>query len=565
MTLASVGSLSSGPGSAKAASQALLAWAMDPGFAQSLSEILFGLCAIPTVPLSDIERLAAREGEVLKKIADVLSQSGLPGMIERRAIDDGISSDSRYTPVYYTDDPHPYRGRANLIHCFDPSSVGNPPAEGSSVAFNAHIDTVEPHIPPEVRNGAMYGRGSSDDKGCCVALIGASILLERLRRRYGLVPRGRVLSMFVIDEETGGNGSLSLAMDARVSKLYDSIVVAESTEGQICPANRGAVWYRLELGPENQETTLRALAVVRAFEKAGGELRREREHPLFPAKPVQTCHGILGAYGSHPSGICGEVAFEISLPEKALGEGHNGEAAPSRAEVELALNRGVAEYIADYADRTKILDPNTGAPKLERHYTLKDTPRSFYLAVFGTTGHMGSSFENDNAITKAAYLIPTLKSAFPDLTIRLAERSKGPFVLEGGQGFMPCHDIEEVKAKMSAALASVGGLPASALSFDKLHNDAFARDPESREARSAIEAATLSGIPVRLPLTGFQASCDARLFAYHRPEVSVITAGPGSLRFAHSSQEHLDLRELARSAAFYALHALLVTGTFAQS
>ena len=53
-----------------------------------------------------------------------------------------------------------------------------------------------------------------------------------------------------------------------------------------------------------------ALAILALLDE-GEAIRQESDHPLFPHRPVQTCTGILGPFGVHPSAICGEVAFEV--------------------------------------------------------------------------------------------------------------------------------------------------------------------------------------------------------------------------------------------------------------
>lgn len=539
----------------------LVSWLLEesrkPDFSSFISGLLFDLCALPSVPSGDIDRTAAEENAVFDRLAKALASNALHGRVEMRPMDESIAADPRYTKPYYTDDPRPYRGRSNMVHVFEPERGRYDGHAGPSLALNAHIDTVAPFFPPVFRGESLYARGACDDKGCCVAIAGASVLLERLRKALGIAPRGRVVSMYVIEEETGGNGSLSLAMDKEISALWDSIVVAESTEGQIHPANRGAVWYKAELGEESMDSTLFALRLVRAFESSGRALREGCSHPLFPTKPMHTCHGILGAYGEHPSRICGRVEFTIRL------------GAADRDAVARAAEKGLAGYISVYGDRTKEIDPVSGKPKIDRHYELSPQDGGFLLRVFGTTGHMGASLENDNAITKASYLVPEIAAA-GSMEISLAKSGSGPLILEGGQGFLPTHEIGEIEAMMKKAAEEAYAKartesayrgPAPRLTFDKLHNDAFARDSGSVEMLKAIEAARLAGIGIRMPLSGFSASCDARLFAHFHRDRQVLTAGPGSIRFAHADDEHIDLPELGRSCAFFAMYILLFTGT----
>ena len=72
--------------------------------------------------------------------------------------------------------------------------------------------------------------------------------------RYGsLWPRSRKWASnskasfqahIVVEEEFGGNGALAMI---RQGYKADAVLVAESTEMQIHPANRGAIWFRIEI------------------------------------------------------------------------------------------------------------------------------------------------------------------------------------------------------------------------------------------------------------------------------------------------------------------------------
>lgn len=544
--------------------QEIAAWLCEeseaPSFKKAITDLLFELCELRSIPSENITETAREEDAVYERLIKSIKKDGLPGRIEKVAINETIAKDPRYTRPYYTTDKKPYKNRNNLIHIYEPE---NNSGMGHSLALNAHIDTVAPFFKPFIIDGVLYGRGACDDKGCCVAIFGASMLLKKLKDEFGISPRGRLVSMFVTEEESGGNGSLSLAADSNLSKLYDSIVVAESTQGQIHTANRGAVWYKVEIGEERPDTTAFALKIVRTLEKTGRALRAESDHPLFPDKPVQTCQGVLGAYGEHPSRICGQIDFSVSGEELLI---------PGITEL---VERGLGKYIAEYGDRTKQLDSRTNKPKLEQHYRLMQTQGELCLSVYGNTGHMGSSLEYDNAITKAAYIVPELLASSLKLNIELAKKADASFALEGGQGFLPCHSIEQVKSKMNAALSALykeehekNGYRYSAplLTFDKLHNDAFERATDSEEALKAVEAARLVGIDVTLPLIGFPVSCDARLFAGSELEKQVLTIGPGSIKFAHADNEQIDIAELAQSCAFYAIYALSYTsGQFWQN
>ena len=110
-------------------------------------------------------------------------------------------------PYYASDSVEAvYRGRSNLLLEVDREAS----PEGINTALNAHIDTVPPHIPPSRSGDLLFGRGAADDKGNVAAIIGALQVLAELERRGIVRLKNKLTAMFVIDEETGGNGSLDL-------------------------------------------------------------------------------------------------------------------------------------------------------------------------------------------------------------------------------------------------------------------------------------------------------------------------------------------------------------------
>ena len=178
---------------------------------------------------------------------------------------------------------------------------------------------MPPHIPPSRSGDFLYRPGHADDKGNVAAIIGALQVLAELERRGIVRLKNKLTAMFVIDEETGGNGSLALAVDRELKARYDSILVLECTGNRLHPANRGAVFIKCEgrLADAHDQSQVTpslleafALAILALLDE-GEAIRQESDHPLFPHRPVQTCTGILGPFGVHPSAICGEVGFEL--------------------------------------------------------------------------------------------------------------------------------------------------------------------------------------------------------------------------------------------------------------
>ena len=142
------------------------------------------------------------------------------------------------------------------------------------------------------------------------------------------------------------------------------------------------------------------------MEDEGAEIHAESDHPLFPHRPVQTCHGMIGPYGEHPSRICGDVQFDIVTA---------GRAASLEPVVAEQMDAAVAEYVVRYGDKTRVQDKRTGSAKVDHHYDLKPTDAGLTVRVWGSAGHMGSILENDGAITKMATIVRRLVNHRPAL------------------------------------------------------------------------------------------------------------------------------------------------------
>ena len=145
---------------------------------------------------------------------------------------------------------------------------------------------------------------------------------------------------------------------------------------------------------------------------------------------------------------------------------------------------------------------------------------------------------------------------WPSLTITLKDRRDlARLVMEGGQGFVPTHEMEDVAGRMREAAAagvraytSLVGMPDDAIScettFEKLHNAAFIGPLDGPALNALLAIGRQLGIYGGEPLRGFDASCDARIFAREFPEAEIITFGPGQLAQAHANDEHVDIEAI---------------------
>lgn len=573
----------------------ILARTHTPAFMEYVRKLLVDLCRIDTTPKSEPEAMRVAEESCFQILERELSSLNFAGAkVERRPINPQIQHHPGFSLLHFTKTSQrpeglsaerTYAGRANLLY-FLPGCESR--REGRSVALNAHLDVVAPYFGPRSKGGTVFGRGACDDKGPVVSVVAALKILSEVMQTREATWNKNVLGMFVIEEETGGNGSLSLATDRELKKSYETVLVCECTGLKFYPANRGAVWYRARLQAPEGVAPLELFAFVNEeLEKEGRAIRAESRHSLFPQRPVQTCHGIIGPFGEHPSRICGEVKFFIQTEHR-----------PNARLAELVtdcLESGLDAYIGLYGDKTKVPDPATGQPVVASHYEVRRTATGFEVTVHGAAGHMGAIRERDGAITKMAHLVRSLVfskarlEAAANGPVRLelgapsrteASETSGPqstgtpgLVLEGGQGFVPTHSMREVMERLRQAAergaencprrfgCSGRGSEVVSIAYEKLHNDAFDGDPNSKSVKNAIAAARACGIWREEPVLGWTVSCDARLFASEYPGLEVLTFGPGQLTHAHSDHEQIALEEIRQAVEFLAIFLLVQTGT----
>ena len=126
-------------------------------------------------------------------------------------------------------------GRPNVV-----ARIGR--AGARALLFNGHLDTVGVegmvHAPwdPEVRDGRLYGRGSSDMKAGVAAMCAAALRVADANLD------GEVIVSAVTDEEYESIGTRALIASGIRA---EAAIVTEPTRLAICPAHRGFAWLEL--------------------------------------------------------------------------------------------------------------------------------------------------------------------------------------------------------------------------------------------------------------------------------------------------------------------------------
>lgn len=143
-----------------------------------------------------------------------------------------------------------------------PNVIGKLPGTGGgkSLILNGHIDvvTIGPKekwaIDPwgaEIKDGKIFGRGSTDMKGGIVAMIKA---MEAILKT-GIKLRGDVMLQSVVNEEHAGNGTL-----ACIAKGYkaDAVITTEGTNAEsVNTEGKGGVYYEVVIKGRETHTGAR--------------------------------------------------------------------------------------------------------------------------------------------------------------------------------------------------------------------------------------------------------------------------------------------------------------------
>ena len=303
----------------------------------SARDLLCDLIRFPSV--------SGQEGPVIDYLRQRCGE--LSGAAELVPMPADITGDPDYS---FGDAPFDYADRANLV--FRRPGAGG----GRSLVISAHVDVVPAAdwaeaFAPRVEGDWVIGRGACDAKG----QVATAWLALRTLDELGLRTRGDVEAQLVLEEEVGGNGALGLILAGHVA---DAALVLESTNHQVHPANRGAIWYRVKItgksvhmgrireGVSAHDKAIQVIEILRRYEQR--LIAESRGVPLFERyeQPVQLNVGMVRA-GDWPATVPGECVIEGGvgfLPNKRMAE--------VKRELEEAIRREADEWTREHFELT---------------------------------------------------------------------------------------------------------------------------------------------------------------------------------------------------------------------
>ncbi|MCX5515015.1 peptidase M20 [Kaistia algarum] len=201
-------------------------------------------------------------------------------------------------------------GRTNLV-----ARIGD---EGPATLFTGHVDTVplgtvDWSVDPfggEIRDGRIYGRGTTDMKAGVAAMVAAAIAeADRIRER------GALVLAFTGGEETGSEGAQYLVAEGKLGEI-SAIVVGEPTANRFLAGHKGALWLRCGCRGVTAHGSTPHLGDNAIYKAARSVLRLETfdfgidDHPIM-GKPTLNIGTISG--GQNINSVPDRAEFTVDI------------------------------------------------------------------------------------------------------------------------------------------------------------------------------------------------------------------------------------------------------------
>lgn len=305
-----------------------------------------------------------------------------------------------------------FTGSPNVVGIL--KGVGN----GKSLMFNSHIDVVPegehaqwtyPPFTGTVDNGKIYGRGVSDMKGTKASIFGALRAIQEL----GIKLNGDIIFESVIEEESGGSGSLACALKGYKA---DAAIIAEPVGFSLCPAQQGSMWFRVNIQGKSYHGAKRYFGVS-AIDKAYliiSSIRELEEYrnqkytsTLYKDNPIPFTINIGNIYGG---------VWPSTVPEKVSIEGRMG-VAPIESITEarkmfedwMLQAAGKDPWLKDNKPVVEWFGAFWGAAQIDIYHPIVQVTQEAYIDVLGKKPIIeGTPFGTDARALTVYSSTPTL-------------------------------------------------------------------------------------------------------------------------------------------------------------
>lgn len=289
---------------------------------------------------------------------------------------------------------HPYFCATRREFADSPNVVGIWPGSGGgrSLILNGHVDVVpagdreqwqDDPFSGRVVDGKLYGRGATDMKGGNLAALLAIQTLQAL----GVRLRGDVIFQSVVEEESGGAGTL-----AAILRGYraDAALVPEPTNLKIFPKQQGSMWFRVWVKGRSAHGGTRydgvsaiekSVLVLQAIARLEEERNRRLNDPLCTELPKRLSInvGVIEG-GKWPSSVADLVKLE-----GRMGVAPGEEMEQAKAEMAQALQKLAEEddWFRQHPVELEWFGARWVPNNVEKDHPLMDILQETYQLVMG--------------------------------------------------------------------------------------------------------------------------------------------------------------------------------------
>jgi acetylornithine deacetylase/succinyl-diaminopimelate desuccinylase family protein len=222
---------------------------------------------------------------------------------------------------------------------------------GPCLAFNSHLDVIpagngwtgDPWT-LRAENGRLIGRGACDAKGSIASMVEAMAMLAAERGRWS----GRLVGVFVADEEVGSTGAKTFAAD---HPGVDRVVVGEPTDLSAVSAHKGVLRPRIRIAGKSAHSGRPDLG-DNAIVKAGKLVARLAAED---ARLRTKLHPLVGPSSLSVTRIHGGIADNIVPPWCELTIDRRVLPSEQPEAVDLEIRALLAAALAEDGIATEIL------------------------------------------------------------------------------------------------------------------------------------------------------------------------------------------------------------------
>ncbi|MBA4537760.1 peptidase [Bacillus aquiflavi] len=261
---------------------------------------------------------------------------------------------------------------------------------GKSIILNGHIDVVpegdrndwkdDPYS-GNIKDGKLYGRGSTDMKGGTVSLLLALEAIIALNIKV----KGDIIFQSVIEEESGGAGTLSAALRGYRA---DGAIIPEPTNMKLFPKQQGSMWFRITVKGksahggtryEGVNAVEKAIKVVTALQQLEKRRNERILDPLYKNIPIPIPINI----GKVNSGSWPSSVPDVAIIEGRMGVAPNETMKNAEKEMEECLFslKEIDSWFSEYPPAIEWFGGRWLPGDLEQDHELMKIIRNSYIQV----------------------------------------------------------------------------------------------------------------------------------------------------------------------------------------